>query len=392
VDFIQLIRKKERKIIGILSGTSVDAVDIVLLKAKGSGINTSIQIIDYHSFKINTDFKKYIINCSRKGTNDVEDICKLNFFIGNYFADCINIFLKKRKISNNSIDVIGSHGQTIHHIPKYIEQFGINTKSTLQVGDPSVIANKTGITTVGDFRNADVAVGGDGAPLVPYLDYILFSDKIKSRILINIGGIANLTYLKKNGKSKDVIAFDSGPGNMMIDSLCRIIYKKEFDKDSVIASKGKINRDLFEYICKEDKYFSCKPPKSTGREYYGDSFIKIIISKSKKISKEDIIRTVTEYTAYSIYYNIEHFVKEKNISEIFVSGGGAENIVIMNSLQSYFPNSIVSKLEYKGINTENKEAVLFAVLANETISMNCSNVPSATGAKKNVILGKICPV
>lgn len=392
MDLIEIIKKKERKVIGILSGTSVDAIDVVLLKIKNTGINSKIQVIDFQSFKTPNKLKDYILNCSRKCDSDVEDICKLNFIIGKLFADNINKFLKKRKIKNKSVDLIGSHGQTIYHIPKFINEFGIKTKSTLQIGDPSVIANLTGITTIGDFRNADVAVDGDGAPLVPYLDYILFTDKIKSKILINIGGIANLTFLKKNCKIDDVVAFDTGPGNMLIDALSKEFFGINYDKDSKISLKGKVNKNLFRFICKEDKYFKSLPPKSTGREYYGRTFLKKITSKSKNLPKEDIIRTVTEYTAYSIYYNITHFIKQTNISEILVSGGGAENIVIMNSLKSYFKNSIVKKLEDKGINSSNKEAVLFAVLANETISQSFNNVPSSTGAKKKVLLGKICPV
>lgn len=391
MDLIELFRKKERKILGVLSGTSVDAVDIVLLKIKASGTESQIQVIDFQSFKIPLDLKDFILKCSRIKENDVRDICKLNFIIGKFFAANINKFLKKRKISPKSIDAVGSHGQTIFHIPKPIEKFGIKTKSTLQIGDPSVIANLTGITTIGDFRTADVAVGGDGAPLVPFLDYIMFSDKKKSRILINIGGISNLTYLKKNCRINDVVAFDCGPGNMLIDALCKIFYDKDYDKDSKIALKGTVDKNLFKFICRLDTYFKSRPPKSTGREFYNKTFVKKIITKSKKIPKENIIRTVTEFTAYSIYYNIIHFIKKRDLSEILVSGGGADNILIMNCLQSYFKKSVVKKLEYNGIDSANKEAVLFAVLANETLSGNYGNVPSSTGAEKKVILGKICP-
>ena len=392
MDFIELIRKKERKLIGVLSGTSVDAVDVVLLKIKGTGIDTQIQVIDFQSFKIPLDFKEYILKCSRRKDNDVQDICKLNFIIGKHFANCINKFLKKRRISPKSIDLIGSHGQTIYHIPKIIDKFGIKTKSTLQIGDPSVIANLTGITTVGDFRTADVAVDGDGAPLVPFLDYILFTEKRKAKVLINIGGISNLTYLKKNCKINDVVAFDCGPGNMLIDALCKIFYDKDYDRDAKIALKGKVDKNLFKFICNLDHYFKSQPPKSTGREYYGKIFVKKIITKSRKIPKEDIIRTVTEFTAYAIYFNIIHFIRKTDISEILVSGGGADNVLIMNCLKNYFRKSDVKKLEYQGIDSANKEAVLFAVLANEAVSQNHSNVPSSTGAKKKVILGKICPV
>jgi len=392
VDLLELIGKKERKILGVLSGTSVDAVDVVLLKIKSSGIKSKIQVVDFQSFKIPLELKDYILKCSRIKENDVRDICKLNFILGKFFANCINKFLKKRKISPKSVDLIGSHGQTVHHIPRCIEKFGIKTKSTLQIGDPSVIANLTGITTVGDFRTADVAAGGDGAPLVPYLDYILFSEKRKSKILINIGGISNLTYLKRNCRINDVIAFDCGPGNMLIDALCKFYFEKEYDKDAKIAMKGKMDKNLFKFICRLDNYFRTKPPKSTGREHYGKAFVKKIITKSRRIPKEDVIRTVTEFTAYGIYYNIINFIKRNDISEILVSGGGADNVLIMNCLKSYFRKSDVRKLEYNGIDSANKEAVLFAVLANEIISGNESNVPSSTGAKKKVLLGKICPV
>jgi anhydro-N-acetylmuramic acid kinase len=393
VDLIKLIKKKERKVIGILSGTSIDAVDIVLLKIIGTGVDSNIQVIDFQSFKIPVNLKEFILKCSRKGENDVEDICKLNFIIGKLFADNINKFLKNKKIASNSIDLIGSHGQTIYHIPKITNEFGIKTKSTLQVGDPSVIANLTGITTIGDFRTADVAVDGDGAPLVPYLDYILFTEKNKSKILINIGGIANLTFLKKNCKINEVIAFDTGPGNMLIDGLCKFYYGINYDKNSQIALKGKLNKSLFNFLFNEDYYFKSNPPKSTGREYYGKTFLRKILNRTYHMPKEDVIRTVTEFTGYSIYYNIKNFLNvENDIPEILVSGGGSENIIIMDTMKFLIKNFNIKKLEYKGINSANKEAVLFAVLANETISQKYNNVPSATGAKKNVLLGKICHV
>jgi anhydro-N-acetylmuramic acid kinase len=393
VDLIELIKKKERKVIGILSGTSVDAVDIILLKIKGTGIDSKIQVIDFQSFKIPAKLKDYILKCSRIDENGVEDICKLNFIIGKLFAANINNFLKRRKISPKAIDLIGSHGQTIHHIPKFTDEFGIKTKSTLQVGDPSVIANLTGITTIGDFRNADVAVDGDGAPLVPYLDYILFADKNKSRILINIGGIANLTYLKKNCKINEVVAFDTGPGNMLIDALCKYYFDVNYDKNNMIAKRGKVSKALIRFIFGLDEYIKLKPPKTTGREYYGKAFLKKIRNRSINISKYSVIKTVTEYTGYSIYYNIKNFLNLKDdIPEILVSGGGAENKLIIDSLKGLLGNFDIKKLEYNGINSANKEAVLFAVLANETISQKYNNVPSSTGAKKNVLLGKICHV
>jgi anhydro-N-acetylmuramic acid kinase len=389
----KLIIKKEKKIIGILSGTSIDSVSIVLVNIKGNGLKSKIQVIDYQDYNINNNLKTYILNSSYKNTSSIEDLCRLNFIIGRLFADCINKFLKTRRIKNSEIDLIGSHGQTVFHIPKFEKYFSFKTKSTLQIGDPSVIANLTGITTVADFRTADVAVDGDGAPLIPFLDYIVFNKKDKSRILLNIGGIANLTYLKKNCALKDIIAFDTGPGNMLIDSLMRHYYKKDYDKDCKIARKGRFNKKLFEIIVKKDNYCKAKPPKSTGREYYGDDFVKYIIRSSGKIPHEDVIKTVTVYTSYTIAYNINNFipVKDKNM-ELLVNGGGANNSCIMSLLKELLPGLNIKRIDENGINSDNKEAVLFAVLANESINCNYGNIRSATNAKRNVILGKICPV
>lgn len=296
--------------------------------------------------------------------------------------------MQTNKLSRKNIDYIGSHGQTIHHFPFDEKYIGISMKSTLQAGDPSVIANLTGITTVGDFRNADVAVNGSGAPLVPYLDYMLFRSKEKSRLLVNIGGIANITYLKKNCRAKDVIAFDTGPGNMLIDYISRRYFKKNYDKDGNISGKGELNERLFNDVIDKDYYFKSEPPKSTGREYYNELFIYEIIEKYKRLDRKDIIRTFTEYTCFTIYYNFIKFIGKK-ADEIFVSGGGAKNKLIMEILNGYFEQP-VKELNISGINTDNKEAVLFALLAYETMNKNSSNIKQVTGAEKNVILGKIC--
>ena len=388
---INLIQKHEKKVIGVLSGTSIDAVDIVLLNISGNGIDTNVEVLDYEEFKISEEIRKYLLKCSHKNTNDVEDICKANFVVGHLFADCINDFLKIRNITNGDVDLIGSHGQTIYHIPDEYKIANIKTKSTLQIGDPSVISNVTGITTVGDFRNADVAVGGDGAPLVPYLDFVLYRKKDVSRILLNIGGIANLTYLKKDCSIEEVIAFDCGPGNMMIDNIVKHFYNIPFDKNSELANSGILNDNFFELIKSHDEYYKRKPPKSTGREYYGNDFVNYILYKVEELKPQDIIKTVTEYTAFVISYNINNFI-DKDVSEILVSGGGAENPCIMNTLKKNLSKINVKKLDENGITTANKEAVLFAVLANETISGNSANMPNVTGAKRKTILGKICPV
>ena len=386
----RLFEKSEKIIIGILSGTSLDGVDVVLTKISGFGETSKIEVMDFYTNPYPAEMKQYILKCSSKDDSSVEDICKLNFLLGYFFSNSVLTILRNNNLEAKDVDLIGSHGQTVYHMPVSEKMFSYDIKSTLQLGDPSVIANITGINTVGDFRIADVAVGGDGAPLVPYMDYILFGNKNFSRVLINIGGISNITYLKKHGKLEDVIAFDTGPGNMLIDGVMRKLYQKEYDFNGAIASKGRINKKLFDIITDYDKYLKLPPPKSTGRELYNENFINFILENSVNIIREDIIRTITEYTTYSIFKGISDFISDNQIQEILVSGGGALNAVIMESLSHYFKGINVNKLEYNGITTDNKEAVLFAILANEAINGNRANIKSVTNAGKNVILGKIC--
>lgn len=385
--FFDITKKKTRTVIGILSGTSVDAIDLVLTRIRGSGTDSKIDVLDFRSYPLRNDLKSKIFEVSDKKTGFVEDICRLNIKLGILYSNCVKKFLKSNRLNSAEIDLIGSHGQTIHHLPLSENHFGIKSRSTLQIGDPSVIANITGITTVGDFRVADVAAGGSGAPLVPYLDYVLFRSDNKNRLLVNIGGISNITYLPKKLESSEINAFDTGPGNMIIDYLMNKLFGKKFDKDGKVSAKGKIIEGLFHYICESDKFYRSKPPKSTGREVYGVNFSEKILSNAKGISKEDIIATVTDFTAYTIHYNAKKF----KIDDILVSGGGSKNSSIMKSLQKYFYGINVLKFDFKGVNSDNKEAVLFALLANEIVSGNKTNLRSVTGAKKNVYLGKICP-
>lgn len=385
----QLIRKKERKVIGVLSGTSVDSVDAVLVKIYGSGIDSKIKVLDFISIPFSKELKYTLLKVSEVKTSRVDEICRLNVILGAFFSDAVLKLMRKNKLTKDGVDLIGSHGQTIHHLPDRREFIGYRTKSTLQIGDPSVIANLTGVTTVGDFRIADCAVGGDGAPLVPYLDYILFADKRKNRLLVNIGGISNITFLPAGSALNGIQAFDAGPGNMLIDALARILFETPYDRNGGFASKGKLDMGLLSYLLK-DSFYMKNPPKSAGRENYGELFINKLLRKSAGINKYDIIRTVTEFTAFSIWYNFNNFVGTCSDCEVILSGGGTRNPVIMKSLKKYFYKMNVSVLRKGGINSHNKEAVLFAVLANECISGNAANIKSVTSSGRNVILGKIC--
>lgn len=385
--FADLLRKKTRHVLGVLSGTSVDAVDIVLVKVSRSGSRPIIEVLGFESFPISPGLRKEILRISDPKTGTVEDICRMNVFLGMHYAKCIKNFLKRKNIAPAYIDLVGSHGQTIQHLPSVEKKEGLRYRSTLQIGDPSVIANQTGITTVGDFRIADVAVGGSGAPLVPYLDGMLFSDPAESRLLVNIGGISNLTYLPVSSEIESLVAFDTGPGNMLTDQLMLELYGRKYDKDGKIAFSGRIDSGLLKAIISYDTFHRKRPPKSTGREYYGSGFISMIMKNAGGIPKENVIATVSEFTAYCIFANARNLKAES----ILVSGGGAKNKYIMKRLGIHFPNTKVKKLEMMGINESNKEAVLFALLANEVVSGRRSNIPGVTGAAKKVYLGKICP-
>ena len=389
---IKLQNKKKKLVIGLMSGTSVDGIDSALVEITGNGINTKFKELFFSTYPYPKGLKELILKNSLKETSNVEDICRLNFLIGKLFAKAAIKLCKDYGISINQIDLIGSHGQTIHHLPEEKKLFGEKIKSTLQIGDPSVISKLTGVVTVGDFRTGDMALGGQGAPLVPYFDFLTFRSKKVNRALLNIGGIANITLLKKKATIDDVIAFDTGPGNILIDLLAKKYFNKKFDKDGKIASSGKLNESLLQKIIELDEYINKKPPKSTGRERYNEEFLNNALRKFQNLSPRDIITTFTEYTAYAVYHNYQKFLKKIcEISELLVSGGGSNNLFIMKSLQKYFGEKVkVVKVETDKMSVDSKEAVCFAIFANETISGNPINIPSVTGASSKTILGKIC--
>lgn len=388
----KLQKKNKKLVVGLMCGTSMDGIDAALVEIKGNGLKTKFRELYFKTFPYPKGLKSLILRNSIKSTSNVEDITRLNFLIGKLFAKAAINICEEFGIDISKIDLIGSHGQTIHHLPKIKKMFGHEIKATLQIGDPSVIAKITNVPVVGDFRVGDMALGGEGAPLVPYFDFITFRSNRINRALLNIGGISNITILKKGCSLDEVIAFDTGPGNVLIDLLVKKFYRKAFDRNGEIAFNGKINNDLFKKIINYDKFIRLKPPKSTGRERYNDDFISNILEGFTHIRKADIVRTFSEYTAYVTFYNYNKFIrKECEISELLVSGGGANNNYIMQSLQRYFGDKIrVKKVEEKIVSSDAKEAVCFALLANETISENPTNIPRVTGSSRKTILGKIC--
>ncbi|MEG2110009.1 MAG: anhydro-N-acetylmuramic acid kinase AnmK [Clostridium sp.] len=372
--------------IGLMSGTSLDGVDAALVEIKGSGINTKVNLLEFLTLDLDEEVKKEIKEACLEDKSSVHGICSLNFKLGYIFASAAKAVCKKANVNMDDIDFIASHGQTIYHIPK--EKDGL-VRSTLQIGESSVIAYETNTLVVSNFREMDMAAGGEGAPLVPYTEYVLYSEIGKTIALQNIGGIGNVTVLPKDNCIDNVFAFDTGPGNMAIDEACNILFNVTYDKNGDIASSGKINNEMLEEIMKCD-YIYKKPPKSTGREDFGQRFVEELIEKYKDIAKEDIITTLTMFTAKTIGYNYKKFIlNEKGLDKVIIAGGGAHNKTLIKFIKEELKGIEVLTQEEIGFSSDAKEAIAFTILGNETLNNNFSNVPSATGAKEKVILGQI---
>ena len=391
----RLFRKKSKLVIGLMSGTSADGIDAVVVKIVGSGIHTKIEQLAFETYRYPKGFQKFLLKNSQKETARLDEVTRLDFLIARLFADAAARILREAKLNRSEIDLIGSHGQTVQHLPDGKRMFGKETRATLQLGSPSVIAKLTGIVTVGDFRVGDLAVGGSGAPLVPYFDYLTARSKRRSRALLNIGGISNITVLPRNCSVEDVAAFDTGPGNILIDALMQRLFRRPYDRFGSVASSGRLLPELLRSLMSHP-YMRKKPPKSTGREMFGESLLGQILRYKKRRREEDLIATVSEFTALGVYDSYLEFIRPTTkIEELFVSGGGVHNHFLMDRLCRYFHPIAVSPIESinrqkAGLSADAKEAVCFAVLANETIAGNPANVPGATGAGKATVLGSIC--
>jgi anhydro-N-acetylmuramic acid kinase len=372
-----------------MSGTSADGVDVAIIDCGRRGI----EVVAFDTVPYPRKLKEAIFGLFDPKQATVEDICHYNFVIGEVFAGALIKVCRAKRIKLSSIYLIGSHGQTIYHIPGGRNFGGRKIRSTLQIGEPCIIARRTGITTIADFRPADIAAGGQGAPLVPFTDYILFTHKKKNRICQNIGGIANLTWLPAGGGTADVLAFDTGPGNMVIDALARIVSggRKHYDKGGAIAARGRVNEKLLAELM-ANPYFKTRPPKSTGRELFGTEFAAGLYKKACKapIEPADLIATATALTAKSIADAYARFLPAR-VDEVIACGGGSRNPTLMDMLARYAAPAKVIIMDELGINADAKEAVSFAILAVCTAKNISNNIPAATGAKYPAVLGKIIP-
>lgn len=372
--------KNYKTIISMMSGTSLDSIDACLLKIFD---DLSFEVIDNYSLEYPLDVRNKLLNLANNNGN-VEDVCIMNFIVGELFAKAANSLLKKSNFKAIDVDFISTHGQTIWHCPIVKEIGGINTKSTLQIGDISVISHKTGIITVGDFRTKDIAANGQGAPLVPFADKILFGIK-ENRLIQNIGGISNVTVLSKDG---NIFAFDNGPGNMLIDYFVKKFFNSSFDKDGEIASVGNVDNKWLSELLKEP-YYSIIPPKTTGRELFNNEYAEKILLTAPK-NKYDILSTITNLTAKVISDSYKNFIlNHLDVKEVVLGGGGAYNKTLIKYLQEYLPDMIIKTHEDYNIPNKLKEAIAFAYLGYFTLNKQPNNVPSATGADSPVIMGKI---
>jgi anhydro-N-acetylmuramic acid kinase len=416
-----IMPKNSMLILGMMSGTSADGIDSALVKISGTPPHLNIKLLGHVKQNFPPSIRKEILRVAEQNPLTPAQFSQLHARLGKIYADAALAACKKLKISPRKIDLIGNHGQTIFHQGAPTDFLGARTASTLQIGDGSTIAALTGITTVSDFRPADIARGGQGAPLVPYVDYLLWRDEKLGRVALNIGGIANLTVIPANAKPSDVIAFDTGPGNMLIDALVQHFThgRQLYDKDAALATRGNLVPQLLDKLM-QDLYLRKAPPKSTGREYFGATYIQKVLALGRRYRAKpnDLIRTATIYTALSIADALHRFVLPKTqIHELIISGGGANNPLIMAQLSALLvptdapafrlspagaryivpssprphPSSNIRVVATSafGIPTDAKEALAFAALAHETFHRRPSNLPSATGASRPAILGKI---
>lgn len=363
--------KQERLILGLMSGTSLDGLDLALCKFSGNGTDTKVQVLNFTTVDYEPSFKEDIKQIFSKEKIDLELLCLLNEKIAITHAEIINDTLNKWNVNNNDVDLIASHGQTIYHAPKIKHKKDDYPDGTLQIGDGDHIAVKTGIITISDFRQKHIAGGGEGAPLAVYGDDILFSNEIINRVLLNIGGIANFTWLPAKASGEEIFSTDTGPGNTLSDQFMQSQYGLYYDKDAKYAKQGVVSTELLEELLSH-AFFKDAVPKSTGPEIFNLKFLKETLDRCNlnKLSPFDVLATLVEFTAKSISKEILKVLEtvDYNNTEIFVSGGGLHNPLLIERLHFYIPSAEFKNTIDLGVSPDAKEAVLFALLANETIS------------------------
>ena len=391
MSLVDVMKKKERLVIGLMSGTSADGIDAALVHMKGSGADTKVCLKAYISVPFEHEVRERILQMTEGNFGGSRELCMMNGLLGKLYADACLKLCETAGVKTSDIDLVGCHGQTVFHQPSPENYLGVPVAATLQIGDVSPICEALHTIAVSDFRVRDMAAGGYGAPLVPYTEYLIYKDASRNIALQNIGGIGNITYIPKNGDMAAVSAFDTGPGNVLIDMAVRKYSggALNFDDGGHIGGAYPVSGALLSWLMNEP-YLYEKPPKTTGRERYNQQFFKKLEEQAKRLCVSDgsLVATVTAYTAETIAYSVNHYLP-KVPDRLIVGGGGSYNKTLMAYLSRCLLATQVMDNEALGFNSDAKEAVAFALLANEAVSGICNNVPSATGAAHPVIMGKI---
>jgi anhydro-N-acetylmuramic acid kinase len=380
-------------VLGMMSGTSADGIDVALARISGAPPAISAKFEGHHHVRFPAVVRDAILRLANGAPTTTAEISQLNSLVGEEFARAAIAACNRWRVPLRQISVIGSHGQTIFHQGVPAGFLGRRVASTLQIGEPSVIAERTGVTTIGDFRPADMAAGGQGAPLVPFVDYLLYRDARIGRVALNIGGIANLAVIPAGARPGRILAFDTGPGNMVIDAIAEIATRgrSHYDRDARLAIRGKLIPALLSIMLREP-YLRKRPPKTAGREQFGRAYAEKILAwgKRHRASTEDLVRTATVFTSLSIADALRRFVLPRaRVDELIVAGGGARNPLLMAQLAASLPEVEIVPASEFGIPAEAKEAFAFAVLAYEAYDGRANNLPSATGARHPAVMGKL---
>lgn len=376
-------------VMGLMSGTSVDGVDACLAKLVWQNGSFEYDIVATHSVDMPVDLRERLLRCMGEKAIHLEEFCRLNVAVGELFADTAVGLMQAHKVLASEIDCIGSHGQTLYHWPPTdASQLG----GTLQIGEPSIIAEKTGVLTIADFRPRDMAAGGQGAPLVCFADQLLFQDDETGRCIQNIGGIANVTVVPARTADAPIIAFDTGPGNMLMDAAMQHFDGKSYDADGAVAARGQVDATLLNHLMAHD-YLTQAPPKTTGRELFGVPFFEKLLAEFPHTSAENWLATLNYFTAASIVDAYERFVfPDYRVSEMVVGGGGSFNPVLLQNLRTLLAekkrNMMVKTHADFGIPDQYKEALAFGILAWASLLGRPNNLPSCTGAAHPVVMGK----
>ena len=372
---------------GVMSGTSADGIDVALVRLMGRGFRTRLELLAHKAFPYPAPVRRKVLAAMNAKSASVADLARLNFLLAELYSDAI---LATQRSARLKCELVGCHGQTLYHQGDAQLFLGRKLAVTWQTGEGSLIAERIGVPVVSDFRPADMVAGGKGAPLVPFLDYVLYRHRRRGRIVQNIGGIGNLTAIPARAKPEQVVAFDTGPGNMVIDALADRLLGRRYDMDGKVAAKGEpIERVIHQVLA--SPFFWQKPPRTAGREQFGDDFVTWFQRRCGKASKEDMLATATALTARTIATSVEMVMKRGKYRDYVVSGGGAKNPTLMRMIEEQLaPMKLpVQTTEDLGLPVDAKEAVAFALLAYQTWRRQPGNIPSATGAKRPAILGKV---